>query len=362
MKIIVKAGPIAAALALGTSAIRANKSGPVRLVADGDMLSVTCADAHSSFITNLAATVVEPGECIVPADRLAALAAGFPAGAQISISSDCSGASIANGNSLYKLPIIPADDLPAALAIDTATAEIEIGGEDLLYLLDPLFAASQEKHRFNICGLFLHSVGDQLVAAATDGMRLCKVSVPADTFSVCRDLTIPSKPAAMLRKIILQIKPKLVTLRRSRTLISFSAASFAYTSRLIDGAYPQYENVIPAASPNAVGCDRAELVAALSRLAAVANSEPPPLIALCWSEAGSLCLSLARQPGDGIDTIAADGKGSARFAVTLAGLSGMLAEFSGPRIRFEAGTGPMAIQGGDKLAWLVTSAWNFSDP
>jgi DNA polymerase-3 subunit beta len=218
MKISAQAGAMAGALTLASSTARSSMktASSVRIIADGDAVSFTCADQHTTIVTTASAAVNTPGECAVPADRLAALVAGLPARAQITINTTENGAHIACGSGNYRLPTIPLRDLPTAVAIDTTTAEIAISGEELLYPLDPLFAASQEKHRFNICGIFLHSVGDQLVAAATDGLRLCRVSVPASTFSASRDLTIPAKPAAMLRKIILTLKPKLVTLRRSR--------------------------------------------------------------------------------------------------------------------------------------------------
>ena len=103
---------------------------------------------------------------------------------------------------------------------------------------------------------------------------------------------------------------------------------------------------------------RSELLAALSRLAAVATADPP-LLALSWTNAGPLKLFLARQPGDGADAIAAQAHGAAKIAVPLSQLTAMIDEFSGERVQLEA-AGPLVIRSkGEKLALLMPCAWNF---
>jgi DNA polymerase-3 subunit beta len=364
VKLTAKAGELASALALAASALRANKksSATTRVVAVDDVVSITCADHHFALVIRMTVSVIEPGASVFSADKLASLVSGFAGSTQLTITASDSGATVACGNSHYRLPVIPDGDLPRPLAIDDATAEIEVRGDDVLRLLEPLYAASHEQMRFNTAGVFLHSVDGWLVAVATDGARLCRVGIPAAEFSITRDLVLPSKSAATLRKILTQMKPKLVTLRRSRNLIAFSADGFEFASRLVDGVFPQYEFLVPSASPNVVTCARAELLAALARLSAVANPDPTPLLALFWTNKGRLTLTLARQPGDAADVIAAEAKGAAKFAVPLSQLMEILNDFKAERIRFEAGAGPLVIQsddGGQKLALLVPAAWNF---
>jgi DNA polymerase III subunit beta len=365
MKITAQADALAGALALANSAVRSNTktASPVRIFADGDAVSFTCADQHTAIVTSASATVNTAGECAVPADRLAALVAGLSAGEQIAINTTENGAQIACGSGNYRLPIIPLRDLPAAITIDTTTAEIEIGGDDVMSLLEPIFATASEKARFNLSGVFWHTVDDKLVAVATDGTRLCRVAVSAAEFSLGRDLIIPTKVAATLRKIVAHTKPKFLTLRRSRALIAVSGNGFEFTSRLIDAGYPNYERVIPPPSANVVTCDRAHLVAALARLSAVATHTEPPLLALSWANAGPLNVTLARQPGDGSDIIAAETTGAARFAVPLGQLAELLGEFGASRIiNFESGIGPLLINGANnKLALIMPWAWKFCD-
>jgi DNA polymerase-3 subunit beta len=371
VKFTAKAGDLAGALGLAASAMRANKqtSEPVRFAAANDVLSITGADPHTALVTLVQASVVEAGECALSADRLAALVAGFAVGVQLMIGASDSGATVAYGNGKYRLPVVPGTDLPAPLALNVATAGIEIGGDDVLFLLEPLFIAVDEETRFRMGGLFLHSVDGRLVGVATNGVGLVRVSIPAAEFSLGRDLILPSKPAAALRRIIMQMKPKKhVTLRRSRSLIEVSGSGFSFTSRLIDSVFPPYEAIVPAPSPNVITCARAELLAALARLAAVANVDHPPLLSVSWTDAGQLCLTLARQPRDAADIVAAETRGIAKFAVPLWQLVEMLNDFKAERIRFETrASGPLVIQGdggamnakNTKLALLMPAAWNF---
>jgi DNA polymerase III subunit beta len=367
VELSAKAGAMASALALATSAMRGVKkmTMPVRLVAAGDVISIICADKHASLCIRIPATIIEPGESMMPAGRLAALTAGFAAGTMIKITTSETGATVACGNSKYRLPSIPAVYMPQDIVIDDAIAEISIAGDDALLLFEPLYATGDEETRFNLAGVFLQSVEGQLVSVATDGSRLCRVSILANDFSPGRDLTIPTKSAATLRRIVNQMKPAMVTLRRSVGLIAVSSNNFTFTARLIRGNYPAYERVVPATSQTTAACARADLLAAATRLAVIAASDQPtPLLALAWASAGPMRVALARQPSDGDDAIEAEASGVARFAVPLSQFVETLNEFKVDRIRLASGVGPLVIQGegcthGEKLALLMPSAWNF---
>ena len=295
----------------------------------------------------------------VSADRLAALVAGFAPGAPVTLSATESIAMIVCGNSHSRLSIVPWNDLPDVLAIDSAIANVEVGGGECLLLLEPLSAAAaRNSTRFYLCGIFLHTVGDQLIAVCTDGVRLIRVGISAAEFSATRDLILPQEAAMVLRWLVTRTKPDKVMLRRSQNLLAVTGPDFEFVSRLIDFKYPAYEAVVPVVSPNAVpltapNCSRRFLVWRRSRL----------LTRRCWRclglTQGRSKLFLARQPDDGADAIAAQAHGAAKIAVPISQLSAMIDEFKGERIQLEA-AGPLVIRSkGEKLALLMPSAWNF---
>jgi DNA polymerase-3 subunit beta len=364
MRITATAAVLEAALKqAGMAAIRRAifaAFGAVRFVADDELTIAGSNDI--SIAAGVNADIAEAGHCAVAAEKIAALISSFKDTAEVTISATDSMMTIVSGNSRSRLPLVPWDNLPPPLAIEAQTGWTEIHGDELLTLLEPLAAASREETRYYLNGIFLHSVDHELVSVATDGTRLIRTAVAADTFSRSADLILPRENAAILQRLAKSIKPaEKVGLRRSGRLFAVTAPGLEFTTKLIDATYPNYGRIIPAASNNAVTCNRAELLAALSRLEAVASAEVTPLVALAW-EKDRLGLLLARQPLDGSDALDAQVAGHGRIAVSIEQFSGLLNEFSGARLRLEAANkrSPLLIRGdGNKLGLLMPCQWNF---
>jgi DNA polymerase-3 subunit beta len=359
----VAQGTLASALSLAAAA--GNKKTPAlaRLMAADGVVSICCDNGNIAIKAAAAATIQEPGEAATAVDRLAALVTAFSPNAPVTISTTENMATIICGNSKSRLPTIPLIDLPAALALEGEIGRVEISGGDCLILLEPSTAAGTETTRQYLRGVLLHDVDGKLVSIATDGRRLIRTSIPAGAFSAGRDLVIPTEAVATLHKIIVKTKSDMVKVIRSRTLLSVAASEFEFTTRLIDAGdsgFPAYERVIPPPLVNSVTIIRAELIASLSRLAAVVTAAGP-LAALAWTGAPQLNVFLARQPDDGSDVIAAEATtGAARVVVPLQQLADMLDEFADVRLRLEADEGrPLVIHGeNEKLALICQSTLN----
>jgi DNA polymerase III subunit beta len=352
MKFTACTAPLAHALALAS--LRSDKRVtvvPAHLIAAGMSVSIACCNSFIAIRAEAPATVSEPGEITVSADRLAALLAGFRSDATITLSATMDAATITSTTGRYRLAAMlnPPDQLKLA----EETSSVELAGGDFLRLFEPLFAVGTESSRFFLCGLYWRAAGNRLVSTATNGTKLIRISVPAGDFAAT---ILPTEAATVLQRLIKSTKPGTVMLRRSLTLMGVTTPAFEFTSRLIDAKFPDCERVIPAASANAVTINRAALLAALARLDAVAVE--PKEIALCWDDTGSLGLILARQPNDGADNIPANTSGVAKFAVPLNQFAAMLGEFDDENIRIENGAAnqPVVFRGNsDKSALIATS-------
>jgi DNA polymerase-3 subunit beta len=363
MKLIAPAAVLADALSLATAAVRGNKKpAPImHIVADTDTVSFTCCDSDIAIHVTVAASISEPGEATVAADRLGGLVAALPTSSSITLSATETAIMIRCGGSRYRLPVYL--DAPTAISIDTEIAHVEISGSDLLYLFEVLPAAGTEAARFFLTGVYVHTVADQLVAVATDGTKLLRTCIAAEHFSEGRHLILPAKAVTALIRLIKQTNPDKVTLRRSGALFAVTGPGFEFITGLVDAKYPDYERVLPRASTNVALCRRSDLIGALARLDAVANVEPP-LVALSWVDGGPLILSLPRQPGDATDFVAAEAKGAARIALSIPQLTAMVANFSSDRLHLEAsgGYGPLALRGErNKFGVLMGCRWNFDE-
>ena len=209
-----------------------------------------------------------------------------------------------------------------------------------------------------LTGIYWHNVDGRLVSVAADGTILLRNSVPAENLSSDRTLVIPAQAAAILIKLLRQIKPEWVMVRRSHAVFGASAPGLDFITGLIGTPYPDYQSVVPAASGNIALCSRQELIGALARLDAVANAEMS-LIALTWTD-GQVRLYLPRQPDDGTDIIAAETKGVIQIALSLSRLAAMVSEFNERIIHLEAEIGKgLTIRQGDKLGVLASCQWNF---
>jgi DNA polymerase-3 subunit beta len=366
MKLVSNAGELASALAqaelaldariviaiLGCIHIQAGADGTVRLTVNAldRVISVTAT-----------AEVAEAGETVVRASVLAGLVKGFAKDAMVTVTADAQGAQVRCGRATYKLPIMPIDQLPPVPAIDVAAGEIELDRKELLEAIKQVaFAASTEETRYYMNGILFHDRDGRLALVATDGHRLAKCRIPSVPFSSDHSCIVSNATVAALIKLLGKTVAEDVRLRRSKALLELTAPGVVLTSKLIDGTFPDYERVIPAAPKNSVTVDHADLVAALTRLEAVPANEKnlQDLVGLSWDPAEpALHLSLPHQPGAADDVITATVAGDApvQTAAQLRHIVELVDELYGKRVCIAtAGAGnPILITETEDDATLV---------
>ena len=334
--------------ALGLAALREKKTPTLaHLIAADGAVSISSCDGNTATRTSVAATIFEPGEIAVAADRLGALAGAFRPGAKVLLTATERALIIVSENGRYRLPLAEA---PAALAIT------------LLTLFEPLSAAGSEATRLYLCGIFLHSLADRLYAVATDGVTLMRTSVAADNLTT--GTIIPTGAVTIMARLIRRTRPATVSLRRSDTLFEVIAPAFTFTTRLIGVIFPDYRRVLFAAA-NVAACARSDLSSALARLSAsavAAAGAATPLVALTWTGGKPLQIFLPRQPDDGADVLPAETQGDARIALSLPALVALVAEFDNESLRLEVAEGrALVIRTNSKLGMLSSCRWNFGE-
>jgi DNA polymerase III sliding clamp (beta) subunit (PCNA family) len=356
MKITAPAKALDAAMSLAVMAADKQLDAPIRIVAGPGAVGfcVTNPRAVISISTTAAASIEEPGSATISARRFAALLSGFGPRSTINISTTETAVMISSGNSRYRLPLLA--DPRAGLVINPEIGRVELASADCIRLLDVVAAAGTEKTRFFLNGVYLHSDGDKLVGVGMDGTKVLRVGVAADHFSEDNRLIIPATAVKMLDKLLRATKPETVTLRRSRAVFAASAPGFEIVSGMIDAAYPDYRRNLPHANGSSALCQRADLLSALTRLAAIAAGEMP-LIALTWVDGEPMRLFLAREPDAGIDAVAAQTCGSARMALSLAQFITLLCEFKDDALLVEMTDRGIIIRQGDKFAVLMSCLW-----
>lgn len=251
-----------------TIAILAN----LLLVVDDGMLSITGTDLD----VEATASVPASGELrtTVPSDKIMAAVKSFKAGKlTISPVEGRAALSVKQGRGVRTLSTLPADDFPKRAAMGSATS-FSIPSDALARIFSTCAVAqSSEETRYYLCGVFLHTVGDKLRGAATDGHRLIRAEtdLPAGAQNMA-DIIVPKKAVAQVLGLLRNAAGE-IAIETNGTAISFRIGDGSIVSKLIDGTFPDYSRVIPDAAKNEISVPRDALIATAAAVSSVVNAE-----------------------------------------------------------------------------------------
>lgn len=350
MRFSADAGKLASALSL-VAALAVDKIvkkipilGAVRMTAIDRAIAVSLCNGDAHLTLSIAAEITEPGEIAASAERLAALIAGFPSDATVTIASDGAVVVISSGRSRFKLPVHPLTELPALTLVDEISPGVVVTRDDAIELFTrPVFALSKEETRYYLAGLFIHNVGDDLCSVATDDKRLARATITGGAGGLSADRTciVPTPAVKAIGKLFAAHRDAAeIVLRRSRTLLDIAAAGcFTLTTKLIDAQYPIYERVIGANDGgNAVVVDRSELASAIARISAVAGDQA--FVGLSWPESdGALRLTALAHHDAAYDVVVP-------LATSGTALTAFRADYGGAALDAFAGSDTVVIDAG----------------
>ncbi len=244
------------------------------LVATENQLSVTGTDMEVELVAKASATVDEPGETTVPARKLVDICRALPDGSKISFQTEGEQVLVKAGRSKFTLSTLPASEFPGIDVEDATQGSIKVDEKGLKRLLDKTsFAMANGDVRFYLNGLLFDIRPDLLRTVATDGHRLALCD-QSGTFAVEKSLKkiVPRKGVLELSRM-LSDSDKTVELGIGKYYIRLVHGDVTFTSKLIDGNFPEYEGVIPVAAKNTIQTDRAELIRALQRASILSNEK-----------------------------------------------------------------------------------------
>jgi len=249
----------------------------VLLEADGDKVSLRATDLDIEVIEQLPAMVEQAGAVTVAAHLLHEIVRKLPDGAQLSLSADSATGrlDVLAGRSRFSLATLPREDFPV-MASSQYSCSYSAPAPVLRRLFDKSkFAVSTEETRYYLNGVYLHvsQDGDQPVlrAVATDGHRLARIdaALPEGAESA-PGVIVPRKTVGELRKLLENDEAE-IAVSVSETKIRFTADGLVLTSKVIDGAFPDYTRVIPLGNTRRMEVDAADFAAAVDRVATVSQ-------------------------------------------------------------------------------------------
>jgi DNA polymerase III subunit beta len=247
--------------------------GNVLVNAAKKQVKLTATDLEVELQAQVNVAVTEPGDITLPARKLLDICRTLPDEAELDISVKNDRAIIRSGKSRFTLATLPASEFPLIDKIKSAN-RISLSESELLGLIERTsFAMAQQDVRYYLNGLMLEPNAGVLRAVATDGHRMAMCQIPADTGEAGeQQVIVPRKGIQELQRL-LENADSTAQVEIGSNHIRITTDELRFTSKLIDGRFPDYQRVIPKNVEKQLLVDRELLRQALTRTSILSNEK-----------------------------------------------------------------------------------------
>ncbi|AYA62529.1 DNA polymerase III subunit beta [Alteromonas sp. RKMC-009] len=215
----------------------------------------------------------EEGEITVPAKKLFDICRGIADGTDIQFSLDGSKALIRAGRGRYTLSTLSASDYPN-LEDWEGEVEFELSSADIKRLINSThFSMAQQDVRYYLNGMSLETEEHIIRTVATDGHRLALCRLDYESASLpARQVIIPRKGVLEISRLIGDDE-KSIKVQIGANHIRLFSSDFIFTSKLVDGRFPDYRRVLPKDGDKTILASKAVLKDAFARAAILSNEK-----------------------------------------------------------------------------------------
>ena len=249
----------------------------VRLDVQGDQLTVTGTDLELTIRLTVDVGGERDGAAVVPARLVGDIVKALPAGA-VSVELDDEELSISAGRSQFSVRPLSLDDYPAQSepSADPVTLPADVMVDALRQVVR---AASTDDARAVLTGVLLASEDDGLRMVATDSYRLAVRDLPeTSVMAVGKNVLIPGRALNELQRVIGDVEQ--LSVRFGDREATFEAGTTRLSTRLIEGEFPNYRNLLPSSYPNLLTVGKASMLEAIRRVKILAQDSTPVRLTL----------------------------------------------------------------------------------
>lgn len=245
----------------------------VLISAKAGTLDITATDLEVELSTQASADANAEMDFTVPARKLIDICKALPEGADVTIELDGEKATLRSGRGRYTMGMLPARDYPS---IDPVAASDTFVMPEAIFkrLIDKTaFAMAQQDVRYYLNGLLLEIRAGRVRAVATDGHRLALCDSEFDA-AVSNDIQVilPRKAVMELGRLLNDDGGE-VEIQISNSHFRLSVGQTRFTSKLIDGRFPDYERVMPTGETRTMTAEKNALRQALTRTSILSNEK-----------------------------------------------------------------------------------------
>ncbi len=273
----------------------------VKLVAEKDTLHLSATDGEAALRLSIPAlSVDEPGEAVVPVDRLLGIVREL-GDIEIALETADPHCTIKGAGRNFRIFMMNVADFPPVGEFE-GEPDLILPGPDLRRMIHlTLYAAARETSRYAINGVLWEKTGKKLFLVATDGRRLARAGGPiVESSTEDFQIIVPAKALSVFERVFqgppdgepwtveMRVMPNQVLLRHGDRVLS---------TVLVEGNFPKYQDVIPKGNDKRAKLDREEFLGAV-RQAALLTTEESRAVKLSFHENQLVITSQSPEQGD----------------------------------------------------------------
>jgi DNA polymerase-3 subunit beta len=235
-------------------------------------VAITATDLEVELVANTQIAAPAGGEITVPGRKFLDIIRALPEKAAVSFAIENDRAIVKSGKSRFTLTTLPASDFPTIEDI-RAQQSVGIPQAILKHLLDKThFSMAQQDVRYYLNGMLFEIEANKVRTVATDGHRLalCEAQLEVKS-SATQQVIVPRKGVLELQRLL--AGDGAVELALGANHVRAQIGDIRFTSKLIDGKFPEYGRVIPASPSKIIKAAKDRLRASLQRAAILSNEK-----------------------------------------------------------------------------------------
>ena len=247
--------------------------GNVLLRSTGGDLRLTATDLEIEMVASVAADNSDDFQTTIPARKLLDICKALPEGSSINFNIDENRVSLTSARSRFTLASLPAKDFPGLDEIE-AQQSFSIPQDQFKSLFEKTsFAMAQQDVRYYLNGILMELTAEKVRLVATDGHRLALSEAELETgVEQDKQLIIPRKAVLELARL-LDASDSPVKCILSQNHLRVETGSLLFTTKLIDGKFPDYQRVIPVDGNKTMEVERDTLKQSLGRISILSNEK-----------------------------------------------------------------------------------------
>ena len=279
MKFTIEQEQLVGPLQLVSGAVEKRQTLPVLsnllLKVESGLLSITATDLEIEMSVNIPLIGESiDGDITVPARKLVDICRSLPSDNSINVSLDDTRLRIQSGRSRFSLSTIAAQEFPN-IEDTLFTTRFQLKSSDLKGLIERTqFAMAQQDVRYYLNGMLFELDGNTLLTVATDGHRLAlsKMILKESVSDNLVQAIVPRKGVLEASKLLSSVDAD-CNIEFNTNHIRITLDHFIFTSKLVDGRFPDYEKVLPNNAERPLLCERETVKDAFSRASILCNEK-----------------------------------------------------------------------------------------